>query len=172
MVVPHFAGSLPTLRVELPRGGKIGVVGGQGGHRQHTASFFDFPSLLTDNLVMKPTERILQIFVARNGKAPFELWMNTLRDKVTKARILSRIDRLRLGNFGDCESVGDGVNELRIHFGPGFRIYFGMHGADVVLLLCGGDKSSQTRDIADAKRYWQEFQQYGHHNESHAHKEL
>jgi putative addiction module killer protein len=103
------------------------------------------------------TERRVQIFVRLNGKAPFETWMRSLRDKQTKARILTRIDRVRLGNFGDCESVGEGVYELRIHFGPGYRVYFGLQGAEIILLLCGGDKSTQTRDIEMAKAYWQEF---------------
>ena len=103
--------------------------------------------------------RRMQIYIARNGKAPFEQWMHSLRDKQTKARILTRIDRVRLGNFGDCESVGAGVYELRIHFGPGYRIYFGLHGEEVVLLLCGGDKSTQSRDIEAAQAYWQEFNQ-------------
>ncbi len=118
---------------------------------------FDIVSLLGDNRSMEPKERTLRIFVEHNGKAPFEEWMDTLRDKPTKARIFSRIDRLRLGNFADCEPVGDGVFELRIHFGPGFRVYFGLHGENVVLLLCGGDKGSQNRDIVAARRYWQEF---------------
>lgn len=61
-------------------------------------------------------------------------------------------------SFGDCRSVGGGVYELRIHFGPGFRVYFGIVGSDVVLLLCGGDKSSQKKDIARAHNYWKEFQ--------------
>lgn len=121
---------------------------------------------------MEPKERTLRIFVERNGRAPFETWMGTLRDKLIKARILTRIDRLRLGNFGDCESVGDGVHELRIHWGPGFRVYFGLHGTDVVLLLCGGDKSSQKRDIVAAKRYWQEFRLYEHDDGAHDHQEL
>lgn len=103
--------------------------------------------------------RRVQIFVARNGKAPFEQWLRSLRDKQTKARILARIDRVRLGNFGDCESVGAGVYELRIHVGSGYRIYFALHGLELVLLLCGGDKSTQARDIEKAKTYWQEFQQ-------------
>lgn len=101
--------------------------------------------------------RKVQIYIARSGKAPFEQWMHSLRDKQTKARIFTRIDRVRLGNFGDCESVGAGVYELRIHFGPGYRVYFGLHGEVVVLLLCGGDKSTQDRDIEAAKYYWQEF---------------
>jgi putative addiction module killer protein len=103
--------------------------------------------------------RRVQIFVARSGKAPFERWMHSLRDKQTKARILTRIDRIRLGNFGDCTGVGDGVYELRIHFGPGYRVYFGLDEAEIVLLLCGGDKSTQSRDIEHAKAYWQEYHQ-------------
>lgn len=106
---------------------------------------------------METPERTLRILVLQNGQAPFKEWMRSLRDKPTKARIQSRIDRLRLGNLGDYQSVGDGVFELRIHFGSGYRVYFGLHGAQVVLLLCGGDKSTQTRDIADARRYWKEF---------------
>lgn len=84
--------------------------------------------------------------------------MQSLRDRQTKARILTRIDRLRLGNFGDCESVGGGVYELRIHFGPGFRVYYSLQGEQIVLLLCGGDKSTQARDIESAQAYWREVQ--------------
>lgn len=110
-------------------------------------------------------ERKIELFIAANGKVPFEEWVRSLRDKATKARIFSRIDRLRLGNFGDCEPVGEGVFELRIHFGPGFRVYFGTVGSEVILLLCGGDKGSQPRDIAAAIRYWKEYK-------SHANQEL
>ena len=106
---------------------------------------------------METPERTLRILVLQNGQAPFKEWMRSLRDKPTKARIQSRIDRLRLGNLGDYQSVGDGVFELRIHFGSGYQVYFDLHGAQVVLLLCGGDKSTQTRDIADARRYWKGF---------------
>ncbi len=111
---------------------------------------------------MGSQERRIELFVAANGKSPFEEWMRSLPDKVTKARIFSRIDRLRLNNFGDCEPVGDGVFELRIHFGPGFRVYFGIASKDIVsdevfLLLCGGDKGSQNRDIAVAIRNWKEY---------------
>ena len=103
--------------------------------------------------------RKVQIYVDHKGKSPFEHWMRSLRDKQTKARTLTRIDRVRLDNLVDCEPVGAGVFELRLHFDPGYRVYFGLHGAGIVLLLCGGDKSSQARDIELAKTYWQEFNQ-------------
>jgi len=67
---------------------------------------------------------------------------------------LRRIARLREGNFGDAKPIGEGVHELRVHHGPGYRIYFGRQGRAVVILLCGGDKQTQPRDIARAKRYW------------------
>jgi putative addiction module killer protein len=106
---------------------------------------------------VEPIERDLRILVLNNGRAPFKDWLLSLRDTQTRARIQSRIDRLRLGNFGDYQSVGNGVFELRIHFGSGYRVYFALHGAQVVLLLCGGDKNTQVRDIAEAQRYWKEF---------------
>ena len=83
--------------------------------------------------------------------AIFLAWIGGLRDHEARARIAARIYRLGEGNFGDAKSVGDGVSELRIHYGPGYRLYFTRRGATIVLLLCGGDKSSQSRDIAKAK---------------------
>ena len=68
-----------------------------------------------------------------------------------------RLDRVSLGNFGDCHGVGDGVQELRIDYGPGYRVYFGQVGSTIVLLLFGGDKSTQAKDIEQAKRYWNEY---------------
>jgi putative addiction module killer protein len=123
----------------------------------HMRFWFDKFPLLGDNKTMETPERTLRILILRSGRSPFKDWLRSLRDKPTQARIQNRIDRLRLGVFGDCESVGGGVLELRIHFEPGYRVYFGLHGAQVILLLCGGDKSTQTRDIADAQRYWKEF---------------
>lgn len=105
--------------------------------------------------------RTLLTFTLPNGKAPFEEWLLSLADRTTRARILRRIDRLRFGNFGDARSVGEGVLELRIHFGPGYRVYFGLHGAEVILLLCGGDKKTQIGDIAAAKLYWKEYLTHG-----------
>ena len=82
----------------------------------------------------------------------FSGWLDALSDHKGKALILNRLANLALGNFGDCAVVGDGVSEMRIHHGPGYRVYFMRDGAAVYVLLCGGDKSSQRRDIARAKR--------------------
>jgi len=82
----------------------------------------------------------------------FDEWLTRLRDQVGKARILARIRSAEAGNFGDCESVGDGISEMRIHVGPGYRVYYCRRGEVVYLLLCGGDKSSQKKDIREAKR--------------------
>ncbi len=74
-----------------------------------------------------------------------------------RARIAQRLTRLEAGLFGDCKRVGTGVMELRIDYGPGYRVYFARHGATVILLLLGGDKRKQEHDIAQAKSYWQDF---------------
>ena len=82
----------------------------------------------------------------------FATWLTKLRDAEGRKRIVARIVRVAsTGNFGDFRSVGDGVSELRIHSGPGYRVYYTLRGADVVLLICGGDKGSQDRDIEKAK---------------------
>jgi putative addiction module killer protein len=83
--------------------------------------------------------------------AEFGQWMDGLRDERAKAKIASRIDRLVSGNPGDVESVGDGVSELRIHYGPGYRVYFTRRGLTLFVLLGGGDKSAQAKDIKIAK---------------------
>lgn len=110
---------------------------------------------------MEARERIIQTYVAQNGKVPYEDWFKKLKDKRAKAQIINRVDRLRLGNFGDCRSIGGGVYELRIHFGPGFRVYFGLMDKKIVLLLCGGDKKTQKQDIERAHKYWNESKQDG-----------
>ncbi len=81
----------------------------------------------------------------------FDAWLTALRDRKAAARVQVRIDRLALGNPGDVNSVGHGLSELRIDYGPGYRIYFARRGATLVILLCGGDKSTQDRDIAKAR---------------------
>ena len=80
----------------------------------------------------------------------FDKWFDGLKDTKGRFRIQARIDRAELGNFGDCEPVGEGVSEMRIHFGPGYRVYFAQRGSLIVLLLVGGDKSPQAKDIKAA----------------------
>jgi putative addiction module killer protein len=87
----------------------------------------------------------------------FAAWLTALRDDVGKAHILDRLNRASFGNFGDCEPVGQGVSEMRIHHGPGYRIYFMRQSQVLYLLLCGGDKKSQRRDIAKALRMAKEL---------------
>jgi putative addiction module killer protein len=81
----------------------------------------------------------------------FEDWFNELNDQRGRDKILARLASVRLGNFGDCEPVGEGISEMRIHAGPGYRVYFTRRGTTIYLLLTGGDKSSQKKDIARAK---------------------
>lgn len=92
-----------------------------------------------------------------DGQEPVTAWLNALRDKALQARLRLRLKRLEVGNFGDCEPVGEGVLELRAHFGAGYRVYLGRHGARVVVLLCAGDKSTQKRDIITAREYWADW---------------
>lgn len=81
----------------------------------------------------------------------YRKWETGLRDRLARAFIAARLDKLRYGLMGDVRPVGEGVSELKIHYGPGYRIYFQMHGREMIILLCGGDKSSQARDIKRAK---------------------
>ena len=103
----------------------------------------------------KPTRVI--VFAEKNGNEPFTQWLYDLKDSMGRKRILIRITRLEQGNYGDCEPVGEGVSELRMFFGPGYRVYFGEDAENIVVLLCGGDKGSQQQDIKKAKAYWQEY---------------
>ena len=103
--------------------------------------------------------RKLQVYQTQNGREPFTEWLRSIRDRRTRTRIQERLERLEIGNVGDCQSIGGGVYELRLQFGPGYRIYFGEVDNTIVLLLCGGDKSSQTQDIERAKTYWLEYKE-------------
>ena len=103
--------------------------------------------------------REIQIYRTPNGRQPFTQWLESIPDRRTQRQIRARLIQLNFGNFGDHKSVGDGVFELRLHFGAGYRVYFGQVGREIVLLLCGGDKSSQTRDIERAKTYWLEYKE-------------
>jgi putative addiction module killer protein len=102
-------------------------------------------------------EKKLVIFETDDGKCPFSDWLDNLRDRKARGIIRARLNRVQLGNLGDCKSVGDGVFELRVAFGPGYRVYFGQEGEWLVVLLCGGDKTSQDKDIERAKQFWEDF---------------
>lgn len=100
---------------------------------------------------------ILKIYRDENNRELITEWIESIKDVVTQVRIRTRLSRLEIGNFGDCKSVGAGVFELRLQFGPGFRVYYGKVGDTVVLLLCGGEKKSQEKDIKIAKEYWKNY---------------
>lgn len=99
----------------------------------------------------------IQKYVTESGICPFDEWFETL-DTQVQARIDVRLDRVSLGNFGDHKGLGEGVYELRFTFGPGFRVYYGLVGKRIVLLLMGGSKKAQNRDIKAAQNFWKAYQ--------------
>jgi putative addiction module killer protein len=103
--------------------------------------------------------RSVLVYRDRAGGLPLDEWLRELRDANAIARVLARIGRIRRGNLGDCKPVGAGVSELRVDYGPGYRIYFGQEGQTLVILLCGGDKRTQERDIRQAQQYWDDYKQ-------------
>ena len=98
-------------------------------------------------------------YLTARGKNVFEEWLDSLKDAKAEARIAVRVARLAAGNFGDCKPAMDGVWELRIDWGPGYRVYYAMIGRTCVLLLCGGDKRKQSAAISRAIEYWNDYQQ-------------
>lgn len=104
---------------------------------------------------MEPRPRQLRRYRTEDGKHPFDIWFASIRDGKSRNVILSRLDRVEDGNFGDCEPIGEGVVELKFRFG-GLRVYFGEDG-DLVILLWGGDKSTQPSDILKAKSFWGDY---------------
>ncbi|MFQ5451841.1 MAG: type II toxin-antitoxin system RelE/ParE family toxin [Nitrospinaceae bacterium] len=105
--------------------------------------------------------KTVTVYQDENGHEPFTDWLEGLRDRKGRRIILRRIGKLEHGLYGDCEPVGEAVSELRIFFGPGYRVYFGEEAGNIVVLLCGGDKGSQDKDIRTAKKYWKEHQGHG-----------
>jgi putative addiction module killer protein len=99
----------------------------------------------------------VEVYTTSSGESPFQEWADNLKDKEGKAKILSRITRVPAGNWGDFKFIAEGIFEFRIQAGPGYRIYFAKHQNRVVLLLCGGDKSSQAKNISQAIIYWKEY---------------
>lgn len=106
---------------------------------------------------MPTHEYSLRYYVAANGKRPFAEWLCSLSDRNAAARVLVRLERLRLGNFGDARSLGKGLSELRIDVGPGYRVYFMVEDRATVILFCGGDKATQQKDILRAREYLTDY---------------
>jgi len=109
------------------------------------------------NKGVESTPREVTEYLTEAGISPFNEWLKNLRDIRARAIIRKRINRIRLGNFGNCKHLGGGVYELKIYFGPGYRVYYGVDDIKLVVLLCGGDKSSQNDDIKQARDFWADY---------------
>ncbi len=105
---------------------------------------------------MPADEYSLRYYKAANNRDPFAVWLTFLPKEAT-GRVLIRLERLRLGNFGDARPLGKGLSELRIDTGPGYRVYFLVEGKSTVVLICGGDKSTQEKDIRRAREYLTDY---------------
>jgi putative addiction module killer protein len=102
------------------------------------------------------TRLTIREYVAADGRSPYRTWIDGL-DLTTRARIQARVLRFEAGNLGDHKSLGDGLWEARVMFGPGYRVYFSRHAGTLILLLAGGDKSGQSRDIGKARRHLADY---------------
>lgn len=99
----------------------------------------------------------IEIYCTADGKQPFISWLEFLKDKKFRYRIKERLDRVALGNMGDCKSIKQGISELRFNFGSGYRIYYGEENQKIIILLCAGDKATQEKDIKKALKYWEDY---------------
>jgi putative addiction module killer protein len=106
---------------------------------------------------------IVKEYTDELGRSPYAQWLSGLRDPRAKAKVILQVDKMALGLFGDVEPIGEGLSELRIHYGPGYRIYFAKERNHIYLLLCGGDKSTQKNDIRKAKACWLDHKRRHHH---------
>ena len=114
---------------------------------------------------LEATPQEVRIYETKERKRPYSEWLAELKDTQGRAVIRTRIGRVRNGNFGNCEPVGEGILELKIDFGPQFLPDRNKHDIDLVLLLCGGDKGSQDRDIKKAQEYWADYKRRGVYGE-------
>ena len=109
-------------------------------------------------MLIRQRQRKAVEYTADSGKKPFSEWLTRLKDRKGRAVILRRISQAEEGNFGAYRDLHRGIFELKIPYGPGYRIYFGIDGDELIVLLCGGDKGSQDRDILVARRYWADYE--------------
>ena len=107
--------------------------------------------------MIKDGPKVLKIYVTSDGRQPYSEWLRNLRDTMTVARIRTRIDRIEEGNLGQYKDLGTGLFEFKFSFGPGYRVYFAVDGDEIILLLSGGDKGSQRKDIEKAREYWTDY---------------
>ena len=103
------------------------------------------------------TEINIEYYLDENGKNSFHDWVESFRDGKTRSILFGRLARVRVGNLGRCESLGQGIFELKIDYGPGYRIYFGYKNLQIVLILLGGEKSTQRKDILKAQAFWTDY---------------
>ena len=106
---------------------------------------------------MEGIPRDVFFFEALDGRTPARDWLDRIEGQPAYHRIMARLDRVEQGNFGEHRPVGEGVSELVIDFGPGYRVYYGLDGADIVILLVAGSKATQQQDIETAKEYWRKY---------------
>ena len=99
----------------------------------------------------------IELYVTEEGKVPFSEWLQSLKDRKSRAKIRVRLDRVRLGNLGNNKFLDKGVHEFKIDYGPGYRIYYGQAGKEIILLLLGGEKKRQQSDIKQAQQYWADY---------------
>ena len=103
---------------------------------------------------METKPKKIREYATKEGKIPFREWLDSLRDRRAQAKVDIRINKMRAGNLGDTKPVGKGVHELRIDYGPGYWVYYANEDSAIVILLCGGDKRKQDKDIKAAQEYW------------------
>lgn len=110
---------------------------------------------------MQIKQRLIEYYQTASGKVPARDWLSSLKDKVTQAILYKRIRQAGLGQFGKTRSVGEGVSELKIDYGPGYRVYYGIQNDELILLLMAGNKRTQSSDIKKAHAYWAEWKERG-----------
>jgi len=103
------------------------------------------------------SEYTVQVYATANGKEPFNEWLKSVKDRDSQSLIFQRLQRIKLGHFGDCKPLSNGLWEFRIHSGAGYRLYYSRIGRRVILLLCGGGKGSQSKDIKLATKYLEDY---------------